>query len=581
MTVQAIATPESYVGNGVTTLFPVNFNFFLPNDLLVTLVDTTSGSPVTSTLVLNGTPGYSVAGGLSAVTGLSGNGSITTSWAPTAYQTIIISPNFALTQQTHYVPNSPFPAASHENALDRLTLIAQQQAVALGECIQAPVGVLGFTGTFPFITPSVYGFSLGLNANGTGLAWIANGNAQQLTQLGDTTNPANGSGMIGYNPALAYAAGTVGYTLKNALTAVAAYIVGQTGNSFTTTGTGAAYIGTPASPATNAAGQRVNATFALAGTGSPTLAVSGLAALPLVAYNSAGVLVAYQPYLGQVADVQCNGTQWIVLEPITKSTTSGGRFKNLIVAYGQSSGMVAITADEVTVEDTVGNQTRLSTVNTSATLATVGAIGGTDGSTLTAGNMYTVWIAYNPATQAVGALISAESPTIPTDALLGPVTPVSGYTQYALVSINKIKALAPAYWQPAIQTGSELRFTVGSYLTAMPTICSGILGSPTTPTWQAETVRGNGALVPYHASKIQGLVAITSGSTSDIFAIAPNASYGVYNGANPPPFTSGYFGSNYFTPPVYYDMLLEANTVQVYSATSGTTWFLYGYTLNL
>ena len=191
MTVQAIATPESYVGNGVTTLFPVNFNFFLPSDLLVTLVDTTSGSPVTSTLVLNGTPGYSVAGGLSAVTGLSGNGSITTSWAPTAYQTIIITPNFALTQQTHYVPNSPFPAASHENALDRLTLIAQQNAAQLALALTIPASSLGVNTKLPAPAP---GMVLGWDGTAQNLVNVVSGAGSGAALQALLASPAAGQG---------------------------------------------------------------------------------------------------------------------------------------------------------------------------------------------------------------------------------------------------------------------------------------------------------------------------------------------------------------------------------------------------
>lgn len=45
-----------------------------------------------------------------------------------------------LTQQTAYPPLGPFPAPSHEKALDKLTWIAQQLDEAIGRSLSAPVG---------------------------------------------------------------------------------------------------------------------------------------------------------------------------------------------------------------------------------------------------------------------------------------------------------------------------------------------------------------------------------------------------------------------------------------------------------
>ena len=45
--------------------------------------------------------------------------------APASGVTVIIKRNLTLTQGTDYVANDPFPAESHEEALDRLTFITQ------------------------------------------------------------------------------------------------------------------------------------------------------------------------------------------------------------------------------------------------------------------------------------------------------------------------------------------------------------------------------------------------------------------------------------------------------------------------
>ncbi len=47
--------------------------------------------------------------------------------APASGVTVVIRRNMAQTQSTDYTANDPFPAESHEDALDRLTFIAQQQ----------------------------------------------------------------------------------------------------------------------------------------------------------------------------------------------------------------------------------------------------------------------------------------------------------------------------------------------------------------------------------------------------------------------------------------------------------------------
>lgn len=94
-------------------------------------------------------------------------------------------------------------------------------------------------------------------------------------------------------------------------------IQAQTYQRFTTGGTSTAYTLTP-SPAlaANAAGSRLRVVFNAAAGATPTLAVSGLAALPLQFHDPAGALKAVtstQVPLNWVADVECTGTVWVVL----------------------------------------------------------------------------------------------------------------------------------------------------------------------------------------------------------------------------------------------------------------------------
>mgnify|MGYP001370446264 CR=1 FL=1 len=59
--------------------------------------------------------------------------------APTAGTVITIIRQLALTQETNYVENDPFPAEAHEDALDKLTMITQQLGEITDRCIRLPV----------------------------------------------------------------------------------------------------------------------------------------------------------------------------------------------------------------------------------------------------------------------------------------------------------------------------------------------------------------------------------------------------------------------------------------------------------
>ncbi|HCW16875.1 MAG TPA: hypothetical protein DHL02_02715 [Achromobacter sp.] len=102
--------------DGASTVFAVPFYFLGAQHLQVTL----SGSPVAEQLLTLGTD-YSVAGA-----GNESGGSITTVSIYPAGQRLVIERVVPVTQETSYQPNDPFPAKSHERALDKLTMICQQ-----------------------------------------------------------------------------------------------------------------------------------------------------------------------------------------------------------------------------------------------------------------------------------------------------------------------------------------------------------------------------------------------------------------------------------------------------------------------
>ncbi|ASN73053.1 hypothetical protein R2B_p016 [Ralstonia phage DU_RP_II] len=142
MTIQSQTTRVDYTGNGATTNFPVPFYWLQDADLLVIRTDNAYTPPAVATLAL--TTDYVVAG-----SGNQSGGSITTTVAPTATQKLSILRNVPFTQLTHYVPNDPFPAASHEQALDKLTMETQQLNEGLSRSLTLPPNVTAVSTNLP------------------------------------------------------------------------------------------------------------------------------------------------------------------------------------------------------------------------------------------------------------------------------------------------------------------------------------------------------------------------------------------------------------------------------------------------
>ena len=117
MTVSSTTTKNSYSGNGSTTVFAYAFKIFDDADLQV-IIRSSTGTETTKTLTTH----YTVSGAGSAS---GGNVTFTTGNTPASGETVVIRRNLTQTQSTDYVANDPFPAESHEDALDRLTMIAQ------------------------------------------------------------------------------------------------------------------------------------------------------------------------------------------------------------------------------------------------------------------------------------------------------------------------------------------------------------------------------------------------------------------------------------------------------------------------
>lgn len=121
MTISTTASSKSYNGNGVTKAFSFPYRFFANDDLVVTLV-ASDGTQTVQTLSTD----YTVAGADDPA-----GGTVTMVVAPAVGEQLIVSRVVAMTQEVDYTSGGAFPAETHERALDRLTMIAQQMNTLL------------------------------------------------------------------------------------------------------------------------------------------------------------------------------------------------------------------------------------------------------------------------------------------------------------------------------------------------------------------------------------------------------------------------------------------------------------------
>ena len=121
MTVSTTIIKNFHNGNGSATNFAYQFRILQDTDLLVIIRTNSTGAETTKTLSTH----YTVAGAGDAsggsITFTSGN-------VPASGETVVIRRNVPQTQAIDYIANDPFPAETHEEGLDRGTMVAQQVA---------------------------------------------------------------------------------------------------------------------------------------------------------------------------------------------------------------------------------------------------------------------------------------------------------------------------------------------------------------------------------------------------------------------------------------------------------------------
>ena len=123
MTLTTENNTKEYTANGSTDTFAYDFLILDEDDLKVYLDGVLQSS------------GYTVSG-----VGEAGGGDVVFSSPPADQTRVSLYRIMAMTQETDYLPYDPFPADTHEAALDKLTMLCQQVHEATQRAILAPIG---------------------------------------------------------------------------------------------------------------------------------------------------------------------------------------------------------------------------------------------------------------------------------------------------------------------------------------------------------------------------------------------------------------------------------------------------------
>lgn len=116
MTIATTSSRVDYMGDGVSTAFAVPFPFFGQDELRV--IERVVATGAETVLTLGGN--YTVSGGNGAT------GTVTAVVAPANTRQWTILRATKRTQEVDYQPNDPFPAETHERALDRVVALVQE-----------------------------------------------------------------------------------------------------------------------------------------------------------------------------------------------------------------------------------------------------------------------------------------------------------------------------------------------------------------------------------------------------------------------------------------------------------------------
>jgi len=128
MAINTTNTVNSLAGDGTTTAIPITFVFFGSDELEVIERDDATGAETAKALTTH----YTVSGGNGAT------GTVTALVAPAVGKSWFVRRKTKRLQSTVYSEGDPFPAKTHERALDRALAISQEIEEKVARALQFP-----------------------------------------------------------------------------------------------------------------------------------------------------------------------------------------------------------------------------------------------------------------------------------------------------------------------------------------------------------------------------------------------------------------------------------------------------------
>ncbi len=197
MTISTTTIKNSYSGDGSTTAFAYTFPINSTSE--ITVIERSATGTETVKSEGSGSTNYSISDNGAA------GGTITMVTAPASGTTLVIRRNTALTQETDYVANDPFPAETHEDALDKALMQAQELQEQLDRSFKVSrtntITSSEFTDSATDRASKTLGFDASGNLTTVADFLPAGGDSAQFTYSTTTTDSDPGSGKIRFNNA--------------------------------------------------------------------------------------------------------------------------------------------------------------------------------------------------------------------------------------------------------------------------------------------------------------------------------------------------------------------------------------------
>ena len=332
-----IAKAGPYAGAGTTGPFTVPFRFLDDSHLRVIR---TLG--LVETVLVLGTD-YTVSG-----VGLA-TGTVTLTAPLPVGQTLTVVRNVPATQEADYVPGDAFPAESHEEALDKLTMLVQQNTEELTRAAKLPASN---TSDAAALSAAL----LRVDANEANINAVAGNEANINAVEANSANINTVAGSIGN-------VNTVGGSIANVNTVAAAdanvaTVAGSIANVNTVGGAIANVnaVGTNIANVNAVAGNETNIN-AVAANNADVSTVAGIA--PAVS-TVAGSNVAVQTVATNIASV---GT---VALNVADVNTVAGIAPAVSTVAGNNANVSAVAGNNANITAVAGNSTNINTVAGSA-----------------------------------------------------------------------------------------------------------------------------------------------------------------------------------------------------------------------